>query len=450
MRLIHSRDRDFYGISFKNIEAPFFARSKVENALYGHTFQPITGLDVTSHGVTWNREKILEAVADGTLLLVTDNPFSPLSNDVFGEYDHITAKGKFSGFYQALPDVLPPATGTETAVKPEVHEPGFYVVPKTTTLEALKAALFTSPEPGVMDKFLTLNPNLNEIKAGTMIVLSDPNNLQCTKEESLLLEAASVTNKALEELSPEEAEFLVRHRDEIESFLSAGGTGMGVGAAVFSSHLKGVRELLDDIDALHKRTFEAHGHLRSPEFFLERNKLFSKLNVRLTGLTRKGAGIPDHPSLKRALGISSRSLVHRWTKAGAPDQIPGYATHIDGVARASKYIKYGGWVGTAVGGGASVMKVQDVCAAGDAEACRKVKFKEGGSFFGSTIGGAAAGALLTAPIVGSICVGLGVPTAGVGSLVCGAVVVGVGVFGASATFGTMAEKSAALIFERTK
>ena len=30
-------------------------------------------------------------------------------------------------------------------------------------------------------------------------------------------------------------------------------------------------------------------------------------------------------NLKSALGISSRSLVHRWTVAGGADQIPGYA-----------------------------------------------------------------------------------------------------------------------------
>ena len=80
--------------------------------------------------------------------------------------------------------------------------------------------------------------------------------------------------------------------------------------------------------------------------------------------------------------MSSRSLVHRWTVAGGAEQIPGYATHIEGVSRASKYLKYGGWIGTAIGGGASCMKVQDVCTAGDAQVCKRVKFKEGGGFAG--------------------------------------------------------------------
>jgi hypothetical protein len=119
---------------------------------------------------------------------------------------------------------------------------------------------------------------------------------------------------------------------------------------------------------------------------------FGQLDTHLTRFTKKGIGFPDHPNLKSALRISSRSLVHRWTKAGAPDQIPGYATHMDGVAKASKYVKYGGWLGTAVGGGASYMKAQDVCMAGDTKACKRVKLTESGSFIGGVAGGATVGA----------------------------------------------------------
>lgn len=72
----------------------------------------------------------------------------------------------------------------------------------------------------------------------------------------------------------------------------------------------------------------------------------------------------------------------------------------------------GGWIGTAVGGGASYMKVQEVCAAGNKDACEKIKYTEGGSFIGGVAGGAMAGAALTGPAVGAICVGLGVPTGG--------------------------------------
>lgn len=106
---------------------------------------------------------------------------------------------------------------------------------------------------------------------------------------------------------------------------------------------------------------------------------------------------------------------------------PGYATHLAGVTKAAKYLKYGGYVGIAIGGGASYMKVQDVCAAGDSAACGKVKYTEGGSFIGTVAGGAGIGAL-SAGAVSSICLAIGVPTALLGTVVCGVVVVGVGSF----------------------
>jgi hypothetical protein len=129
---------------------------------------------------------------------------------------------------------------------------------------------------------------------------------------------------------------------------------------------------------------------------------------------------------------------------------PGYATHIDKVAKASKYIKYGGWVGTAVGGGASYMKVQDVCKAGDADACEKVKYTETGGFAGSVALGIGAGMGLSAIGVGSICFAIGVPTAGLGTLVCGIVVVGGVSFGSGYIGGKGGEKIAEKIYEARK
>lgn len=143
-------------------------------------------------------------------------------------------------------------------------------------------------------------------------------------------------------------------------------------------------------------------------------------------------------------------MVHQWTKAGAPGQIPGYATHIKGVAKAAKVIKYGGWIGTAIGGGASYLKVQDVCTAGNAEACARIKYSETGSLAGGIAGGAAAGAALTAPVVGGLCVGLGVPTGGLAILACGIVAVAVGSYAAGTLGGVGGEMAGDVIYEITK
>lgn len=450
MRLIHRHERERQGISFSKIESPFFAVGNVQQAFYGHSFSRIDGLDVRSYGRAWSQKEILDAVEQGELLLVSSDPFSPLSNDT-GRYSHITGKGwAAGGFHKPVVQEKPPLPDAEPIVTPQPQEPGFYVVPKSTTAEQLESTLFAVKNPAVISKFKSLNPNLTDVKAGSMIVLSDPNNLQCTREEALLMEAAGKTNAALKPLSPEEADFMVRHREEIETFLDYGSKGIGVGESMFANNLGNVKTVLNDIDALHKRTFQADGHLRSPEFFAERKRLLAQLNTNLTALTRKGIGFPDHPNLKSALGISSRSLVHRWTKAGAAEQIPGYATHIDGVSKAAKVVKYGGWIGTAIGGGASYFKVQEVCAAGNTEACKKIKFTETGSFAGGFAGGAAAGAALTAPVVAGLCVGLGVPTGGLATLACGIVAVGVGSFTSGAIGGFIGELGGEVIYEAVK
>jgi hypothetical protein len=330
------------------------------------------------------------------------------------------------------------------------EEPGFYVVPRSTNADKLQAQLFTSASPAVIAKFKALNPNLDQVKAGTMIVLSDPNNHLCTFEEALLMQAAGNVNRALEPLSSEEADFMARHYDEIAFLISKGSLGASAGLTMFSKNLKDVSGILSDIESLHTRTFQAKGHLNSPEFYAERKRLLAQLDVQLTKLTKKSIGFPDHPNLKNVLGLSTKNLVHRWRKAGAVGQIPGYATHIDAVSKAAKYVKYGGWVGTAVGGGASVIKVQGVCAEGNVEACEKVKFTEAGGFLGGILGGVAIGATLSAPAVSSLCVALSIPTGGTAGLVCGVLIVGAGSYVGGSAGGIFGESAGEIVHENTK
>ncbi|CAI8991015.1 PAAR domain-containing protein [Pseudomonas sp. IT-P218] len=330
------------------------------------------------------------------------------------------------------------------------QEPGFYIVPKSTTREQLEASLFIVRDPAVMGKFKLLNPNLRDVKAGSMIVLSDPSNYQCTREEALLMDVAAKTNQIIETLSPEEADFMVQHRDVIQAFLTYGSNAIGVGASIFKNNLDNVGNALRDIEALQQNTLQRDGHLRSPAFFAERQRLLAQLNSHMTALTRKGIGFPDHINLKKMLGISSQSLVHHWTNASPGGQIPGHATHLEGVAKASKYVQYGGWLGTAVGGGASAMKVQDVCTAGNTEACERVRFTEAGSFAGGIIGGAVVGATLSVETTGRLCIALGAPNGGLGTGICTAVAVVTGALVGGAAGSGFGDWIGDLIYEATR
>lgn len=164
----------------------------------------------------------------------------------------------------------------------------------------------------------------------------------------------------------------------------------------------------------------------------------------LTALTRKSMGFPACP------GIVHSGLVHHWKKAGGPGPIPGYATHIERVGRTAKILKAGGWVGTAIGGGGSYLKVQEVCTNGSEEACRKVKYTEVGSFTGGLFGGAVGGYAASAIVTGPLCVAIGMGTAGIGGIVCGIVVAGAGSLAVGKALSLGGEVAGEIIYESTK
>ncbi|MBI6633152.1 PAAR domain-containing protein [Pseudomonas paralactis] len=307
------------------------------------------------------------------------------------------------------------------------QEPGFYIVSQSMTREALEATLFPTLDAAVMRKFQSLNPNTGHVKAGSMIVLSDPNNTSCTYEEAQLMQAAQHVSASLDELTPDEADFLYRHGAEIAGFVGHTSTWLGVSAVVMEKHLNNLRDTLQAMERLHQDTYRQHGHLRSPQFFADRQRLMNQLDAHLLNSTRlRGqTTLGDHPKLKTALGISSRSLVHHWDKAGGPGQIPGYAAHVEAVSRATKYMKAGGYIGIGLGGVSSLLAIQQVCNGDSGAVCEKVKFTEVGKFVGSASLGTLSGVMAGAAS-GSICMAIGVSTGGIGGVVCVAAIVGAG------------------------
>ncbi len=258
------------------------------------------------------------------------------------------------------------------------------------TREALEATLFPVRDPAVMRKFQVLNPNVGDVKAGSMFVLSDLNNASCTYQEPHLMQAAQHVEASLDPLTPDEADFLHRHGAEIAGFIG------------------------------HTSTW-------------------------LRGQTTLG----DHPKLKTALGRSSRSLVHHWDKAGAPGQIPGYATHVDATSRAATYMKAGGYIGIGIGGVSSLLAIQQVCSDDSGAACEKIKFTEGGKFGLSTFGGVAGG-WASGLASGPVCLAIGVATGGIGGVVCVAAIVGTGAWVGTTVGGMGGEYAGEKIYEATQ
>lgn len=336
---------------------------------------------------------------------------------------------------------------------PEASPPGFYIVPRSMSGERVLALLFTDkPHSHLVNRIKALNPTFAQgFKAGEMFILGNLlNPTACLREEADLMAAAAKVRVALEPLSEAEADFMARHQAEIALMLGGAGASLGLGTDVLKKGLMQVGETLRDLEYLHQREFVAHGHLQSAQFFTGRQQLYRQLDSQLKAtLLGQQLGLGNHSTLRRDLGISPRSLVHHWSKGGAPGQIPGYATHMDEVAKAAKYLKYGGHIGIALTGTASSMKVQEVCRAGETEACEKIRYTEAGSLVGG-VGGGTLAAGLVSPVAGSICVGIGIGSGGLGGVVCGLIVVGGASFAGGAGGAAGGEWMGEFIYERTK
>ncbi|MGH8485843.1 MAG: PAAR domain-containing protein, partial [Pseudomonas sp.] len=190
------------------------------------------------------------------------------------------------------------------------REPGFYVVPRSMSVQQVLAEL------GLDTRYLStplqrLNPTFAQgFKAGEIFVIGDPDNgTTCTREEAQLMAAAAQVREALTQLDEEEANFMVRFQGEIAGLLSGASQAMGVGKDMLSQGLKNVEGSLRALEQLHQRTFTAHGHLKSPEFFASRQQLYRQLDGQLkSAFLNKPLNLGSYDTLRRDLGISSKSL----------------------------------------------------------------------------------------------------------------------------------------------
>ncbi|WP_447044383.1 LysM peptidoglycan-binding domain-containing protein [Vreelandella sp. H-I2] len=311
-------------------------------------------------------------------------------------------------------------------VEQEEVEPGFYIVERPQTVEELKEHLFSSNLSSDVDAMLErLNPQLGEgVVPGQVVVLSDPRSMQCTREETLLMQIASDVNEINAELTHEEAQRTVDYYNLLGAATSGAGAAIGNTASGIKNHTQQIETKLRQLERLYQRTYERTGRLNNPEFYASRQALFRELDTLLDRVTRMGLGIPEHPNLRHALGVTTKTTVHHWRQAGsAASGIPGYADNYAGIANASKWMGRAGYLGLGFSAVSAYSNTVEACTSGREEECQRARIREGASFGGGVAGGAVAGGA-AGYLAGGICVALGVSTAGAGALVCGLVVVG--------------------------
>ena len=74
-------------------------------------------------------------------------------------------------------------------------------------------------------------------------------------------------------------------------------------------------------------------------------------------------------SIKRTLGISTKSYLHT-------GEIAGYADKVARVGKAARLIKNGSYIGVALGVGATGLEIQKACTLGREDECSRAQFVE--------------------------------------------------------------------------
>lgn len=314
--------------------------------------------------------------------------------------------------------------------KREPVDAGFCILPYGAETRAYEPWLFESEPPaGTRELYRSLNGAGKEYKAGSIMLLVDPEK-QDDEQIAHMKAAKARVDAALAPLTHEEANLLHKHYATIANFTSYADTGIGLAADPVGKYFESIEKILKEIQETYKNTYLTRGALIGEQFYVRRSQLFKELeSILKVNFLNKAMKFGEYTKIKNALGLSSSSITHKWNETGISD-IEGYATHIERAAKYVKAMRYTGYLGIGFSGLHSLNEIHEACSVGREAECTKKKYTEIGSFALGTGGGVLAGG-------GAIplCVAIGVGTAGVGGLVC-TVIAGVGLGYAGSTVGS--------------
>jgi hypothetical protein len=290
------------------------------------------------------------------------------------------------------------------------NKPYVHINDRLRHYPALKAQL------GGGAKFDLLNNHLGNVMVtpGELIVVGDESTLKVsTKESELMRLAFGVHYELLQNHATGDGQF-IKNYDVLQNILNYGSLGIGASTGGWSKHLDGVQNTLENIDRHYQLMLKRGTPIARQEFINQRRALFAKLDTQLKGIARWGTGLHNQGSIKKMLGLSTKSYLHT-------RELRGYAERIGQIAKASKFLKHGTAVGIGLNTTAAALEIREACSTGREDTCTKAKYVEGAKLVGSVALGYIAGSL----------------GAGAGGATC-AVVFGVPcaiVFGAIAAYG---------------
>ena len=286
-----------------------------------------------------------------------------------------------------------------------------YVNDRTTDYLSLKSRLMGGAlSLQRSDHFDVLNRHLRHglVTPGQLVIIPDSYSVTCSAEEAWLMRYAEEIRRGL--ALDTTAAAAINDYDLLQSLLGYGSIGLGSATSAWGRHLDEVVLTLESIEQLHHRL--KGGGLDRFEFVRQRQILFGNLNMQLQGAARFGTGLRGNQSLKKVLGVSTKSYLHK-------GEIAGYAQRIGAIAQASKWLGKGTYVGLALDVGVTGLEVKEACVAGRETQCKRAKYVETGRLVGGVAGAAGAG-VIGAELTRRAChIFLGVATRGSGALTCG-------------------------------
>ncbi|KKF34418.1 hypothetical protein LU631_11065 [Erwinia tracheiphila] len=302
--------------------------------------------------------------------------------------------------------------------------PGYCIVERQGSLDTQARQLFRDVRSPAASLFMKLNADTPYLKPGQILIVADPDTPLTAHMLTTLRQAKNATSAALIGVDADDAGFMQRHYGTIAALT-------GIGEKVFSTagdagekYFNSIEQTLKKIEASYQNQFRTQGTLISQQFFVERNQLLNQLKELvnkplLKSLARHTVKFRQYESMKRALNLSSKSIVHEWSTAGMSG-IPGYSYYVGNAAKAARFLKAGGYIGIGFSFAGTTNDVVNACSTGREGECRKVAFKEYSNFAFSTGGGMVGGAWGSSTMIG-ICAAVGVATVGVGGVACAAV-----------------------------
>lgn len=304
--------------------------------------------------------------------------------------------------------------------------PGYCIVERPGTLEYQARELFRDIRSPAASLFMKLNADTQYLKPGQILIVADPDTPDHLTMQMLttLRQAKNKTNTALIGLSSDDAGFMQKHSGMIAALTGAGDKVFGTVSDVGEKYFKAIEQTLKKIEASYQNQFRTQGTLISQQFFVERNQLLNQLKELVNKPLLKSPAryivkFQQYENMKRALNLSSRSIVHEWSTAGLGG-IPGYSYYVGNAARAARFLKTGGYIGIGFAFVGISNDVVNACSKGRESECRKIAVRDytkfavgtGGAMYAGAWGGSAA-------LAG--CAAIGIVTAGAGGVACAAV-----------------------------